>query len=333
MINRTKFTTLFIILLTLSGCSFDDKTGIWSGTENARKRAAEIERQQNRSVEVVKIYSSETLFEQEASPSVSIKLSEPKKNSNWITSNLNNQNLTHNLYLSGMNNNFLKKKIGKNKFPNNNIMSSPIFFDNNLILSDDTGTIFSLTTKGKVNWKKNIYEKIYKKIYKNLSLAIYKDRIYVSDNIGFVYSLDILSGKVVWIKNHGIPLKSKIKIYEDKIFLVNQDNKIFCLDIEKGSKIWDIRSISSFIKSQNLLGTAVSKDGQIVALTTTGDLLGIKSSNGRMYWSLNATGSTYANEADFFKSSDVVIADNDVIISTSKLTISFGLEDGYFNWQ
>ena len=56
MINRTKFTTLFIILLTLSGCSFDDKTGIWSGTENARKRAAEIERQQNRSVEVVKIY-------------------------------------------------------------------------------------------------------------------------------------------------------------------------------------------------------------------------------------------------------------------------------------
>ena len=80
----------------------------------------------------------------------------------------------------------------------------------------------------------------------------YKKNIYVSDNIGLIYSLDSTTGKLNWIKNHGVPLKSKIKVFENKIFLINQDNRILSFNVKNGSVIWDIRSISSFIKSQNL---------------------------------------------------------------------------------
>ena len=51
-------------------------------------------------------------------------------------------------------------------------MSSPLVFKGNIILADDTGTVFSINKKGKVNWKKNIYVKIYKKIYKNLVFSM-----------------------------------------------------------------------------------------------------------------------------------------------------------------
>jgi len=50
-------------------------------------------------------------------------------------------------------------------------MSSPLVFNDNIIFADDTGTIFSINQRGKINWKKNIYKKIYKKIYKNLSFS------------------------------------------------------------------------------------------------------------------------------------------------------------------
>ena len=94
-------------------------------------------------------------------------------------------------------------------------MSSPIFSNGNIIFSDDAGTIYNINLRGKINWKKNIYKKIYKKIHKNLTFSSHKEKIYISDNIGFIYAINAISGEVIWIKYHGIPLKSNIKIYNN----------------------------------------------------------------------------------------------------------------------
>ena len=110
------------------------------------------------------------------------------------------------------------------------------FFKNNIIFSDNRGTIFNINQDGEINWKKNIYKNIYKKINKSLVFSIYQNNIYIADNIGFIYSIDLGNGKLVWIKNHGIPIKSNIKIYKDKIFLINQDNRILCFNTKNGSK-------------------------------------------------------------------------------------------------
>ena len=40
-----------------------------------------------------------------------------------------------------------------------------------------------------------------------------------------------------------------------------------------------------------------------------------------------------SDETDFFKSSDIVIKDNDIILSTQTSTFSFNLENGYLNWE
>ena len=96
-------------------------------------------------------------------------------------------------------------------------------------------------------------------------------------NIGFIYSISLNTGEVVWIKNHGTPIKSKLKVFENKIFMINQDNRLFCLNTKDGSMLWDVRSISSFIKSQNFLSIAVTKQGDIVSInssiTDTGSIL------------------------------------------------------------
>ena len=331
MNKEIKYFVFFLIFLLLASCSFDNKTGIWAEDSKKRKRISKQEQQKSKS-EVINIYSSKDYFLKEIPPTKNVNLTKAKKNSSWKMPGLNLQNFFGNIYLSGINNNFLREKIGKNKFSISQNTTSPLIFNDNIFFSDDTGTIFKINQRGKVIWKKNIYKKINKNIYKNLSFSIYKNKIFIADNFGFIYAISIESGKLIWIKNHGIPLKSNIKIFNDKIFVINQDNRIICFDIKQGSKIWDVRSLSSFIKSQSLLSLAISKEGDLIVLNSSGELLKIRSHSGVIIWSLNATGSTFAHATDFFKSSDVVINVNEVIFSSMSSIFSFNLTNGYLNW-
>ena len=331
--NKKKNLIFFLIFILLVNCSFDNKTGIWSGSKKEKRRISELEKEQKQTKVVDYIYSSKSVYSKEISLTKKISISNSRKNLSWRMSSLNQQNFLGNIYLSGIDNIFLKKKIGKNKFPMSKIISSPLVFENNIIFSDHNGTIFNINQNGEINWKKNIYKKIYKKVYKNLVFSIYQNNIYVADNIGFVYSIGLNNGKLVWIKNHGIPIKSNIKIYKNKIFLINQDNRILCFNTKNGSKIWDIRSVPSFIKLQNFLSSAISKQGDVIAINTSGDLLKVNANNGKIAWSLNTLQSTLAHATDFFKSSEIVIIDDNIIFSSKSSIFSYNLNTGYTNWK
>ena len=209
----------------------------------------------------------------------------------------------------------------------------PLIYKNNIFLADDRGSIFNINEFGDLNWKKNIYKNIYKKIHKNLTLAIYENNIYVADNIGFIYAIALDTGKLIWIKNHGVPLKSKIKVFDNRIFLINQDNRLLSFSAKDGSIIWNIHSVSSFIKSQNFLSLALSKQGDVIASTSAGELLKINSINGNVDWSLNTLGAQFVNDTDFFKSSDIVIIDESIIFSNQQSIFSYNLNNGYTNWR
>ena len=333
MIKKIIYIAYFFTFLLITACSFDNKTGIWDSTKKEKIRVAQIAEEQKNKLGTVKLYSSENLYNKEQAKKKNTVLSIPKKNTSWEMSGMNLQNFYGHLYLPGINNNFLKKKIGKNKFSLSKNFSSPLIFNKNIFISDDTGTIFSVNHGGKINWKKNIYKKLYKKIYKTLNLSIYDGDIYVADNIGFIYKINIDTSEVIWIKNHGIPLRSKIKIFKDKLFVINQDNRLLCLNTKDGSLIWDVRSVASFIKSQSFLSMAISKDDDLVILNSYGDLVKLSTINGQIYWTLSTLGSLYAHDTDFFKSSNIVIFNNNIIFSTLNSTFSFNLNTGQFNWQ
>ena len=331
--KNSKTLKIFIILALLTGCSFDSKTGIWDSSKGEKERIASIKDKQNSLLRSKKVYSSKAIYYDEILSNIPVVLSKPINIINWKMPNLNEQNFKGNIYLSGVSNNFFKKKIGKKKFSFSKPMTSPVINSNYIILADDTGTIFNISKKGKLIWKKNIYKKVYKKIYKNLSLSIYEDLLFVSDNIGFIYSINIKTGKILWIKNHGIPIKSQIKLFDNKIYLINQDNRIICLDSSSGTKIWDVRTVSSFIKSQNFLASAISKKGELFILNSSGDLISLSAYTGNLFWSINVTPSLYAHDKDFFKSSDIVIEGDNIYFSTTTSLFSYSSTNGYMNWQ
>ena len=328
-----KKIVFFLIFISLNNCSFDNKTGIWGESKKEKRRISELEKKQKQILDIEKIYSSENIYSKEKSLTNKIILSKPKNISAWKMSGLNSQNFLGNIYLPRVNNNFLKKKIGKDKFSIHKGMTPLLAFNNNIALSDDTGTIFYINKRGKIKWKKNIYKKIYKRVYKNLVFSIHENNIYVADNIGFIYAINLESGKLVWIKNYGVPIKSNMKIIKNKIFLVDQDNKILCFNTKDGSIIWNILSIASFIKSQNLLSIAISRDGNVFVMTSSADIFKINSESGNVIWSRNTSDSLYANATDFFNSSEIVISDDEIIFSAGSKIFSYDAINGSTNWE
>ena len=333
LMNKKKKIIFFLIFILLNNCSFDSKTGIWDGGEDEKERISELEQEQRQIIEVEKVYSSENTYAKDILLKKNIILSKSKNNSEWSMSSLNHQNFLGNINLPRISNMFLKKKIGKDKFSMRKAMSPLLVFNNNIIFSDDRGTIFNINKRGKINWKKNIYKKIYKKINKNLIFSIYKNNLYIADNIGFIYAIDLTNGKLIWIKNYGTPIKSNIKIFDDKIFLIDQDNKIFCLNIKDGTSIWHVFSISSFIKSQNLLSIAVSKEGDLFVITSSADIFKLRGNTGDIIWSRNTAESLYAHSTDFFNSSEIVLTNDEIIFSSGHTFFSYNINDGKTNWK
>ena len=331
--NKKKNLLFIFVFFLLSNCSFDNKTGIWDDEKKETLRSNELAKRQKQIINVVKVYSSENINLNEKYLKKNLVLSKPRINSSWLSSSLNNQNLLGNLSLQDTNNLYLKKRIGKNKFPILNLKSQPIVKNSSIFFSDDNGTIFCIDENGKIKWKRNVYKKLYKQVFKKLSFSIYGNNIFVADNIGFVYSVSIDNGEIFWIKNYFIPFKSHIKIFDKKIYLLDHDNKVLCLDVKDGVKIWDILSVQSFIKTQNFLSIAISKQGDLLIINSASDLIKANGKTGDIYWSSNISNTSLATETDFFESSELVLLNNTIFISSRQTTYSYKLENGYLNWE
>ena len=100
------FFSIYIFLL--SGCSFDSKTGIWSGNDKEKRRLSKIQTEAE-SKEIVRAYSSEKIYSEEINSATNIKLPQPRKNSDWKMPGYNLQNFMGNIYLTSANKIFLKK--------------------------------------------------------------------------------------------------------------------------------------------------------------------------------------------------------------------------------
>ncbi len=78
---------------------------------------------------------------------------------------------------------------------------------------------------------------------------------------------------------------------------------------------------------------SVSKKGDVIIIDSSGELIKVNGNNGKIYWSLNTLNSILADATDFFKSSEIVIANSDIIFSTKSSFFSFNLDDGFMNWE
>ncbi|MAV06211.1 MAG: hypothetical protein CMI71_04445 [Candidatus Pelagibacter sp.] len=339
---RKIFVYLFLLFFA-SSCSFDNKSGIWTdGSKTVVSDIGDLEKNKNfPTSELEDVFPTTKLYqeEQKVLSNIKIELNPIIKNKNWLETFLTNGNNIENINYTNTNRLIFKSsklsKFSKLDYKKKKILVKPLVYNDNLISFDHKGSIYiySIRDKKKI-FEYNFYKKKFKRYKKNIYLSVSDETIFVADNLGYVYALDIKTEKIVWAKNYGIPFRSNIKIANNQIFLANQDNTIYSLNKKDGEKLWQFSTQPSFYITHFVNNLAVDKTNQnIFFLNTSGELYSINYMNRNINWLLNFNKSAQKTENEIFNGLPIVTNKKNLIISNGAQLSNYSFTDNNVTWQ
>jgi len=313
---------VLIICLTLSSCSFDNKTGIWKNEKN------DINNESN----IFKEFKSVSTFENKFNKVIpfdnknKFQLLKPSNNLEWNDEFFSLNNNLKNFQYNDLNKIILKSK----KLSNNKVFERKLFANNHLIISDEKGNIIIYSiSKKKTIYKFNFYKKKYKKIKKKLNLIIENDIIYASDNIGYLYAFNYKNNKLVWAKNYKIPFRSNLKIFNNKIIASNQNNNLLFFNKINGDLIKFIPTEETIVKNKFINNLSIDDKNNLFFLNTYGSLYSIGAKNMKINWFLNLNQSANINPSNLFNSVQIVSNKSKVLIGSNNKTFIIDKNSGF----
>ena len=314
-----KLIFVISIFIIFKACSFDNKSGIWKnekGSADERKIFRDFKN----------LSSIDKNFDEIKKIDNNFKFKQLKeiKNISWNDIFYNSNNNIYNFDYT--NSNFL---IFKSKKISNSVSSDYLLSDGeNIFLSDEKGNVIIFSIKDNQIVKKfNFYKKKFKKIQKKLNLILHKDVLYISDNLGYLYSYDYRKNKVIWAKNYKIPFRSNLKISKNKLIAANQNNNLFFFNKENGNIIKMIPTEESKVKNDFINNLAVQENITIF-LNTYGSLYAINNETLTINWFLNLNETQDINPSNLFRGSNVMIIDNKVIAPSKNFLHIFDIKTG-----
>jgi len=115
-------------------------------------------------------------------------------------------------------------------------------------------------------------------------LAADSGRLYAASGFGNVVAFDPASGKKLWERNLGIPVRAAPAAANDRVFVISMDGRFYCLSGIDGAELWNVRGLPQQASLVMNVSPAVSGDFVVVPYPS-GDLVALKVSDGTAVWS------------------------------------------------
>ena len=117
-------------------------------------------------------------------------------------------------------------------------------------------------------------------------LAVDEGRIYGASGHGAVVALDPATGKRLWEKYLGLPVRASPTAAGGKVFVVTIDGRFYCLSGLDGTELWTVRGLPQ--TASLILNVSPAVEGNLVVVPyPSGDLVALKVSDGTPVWSEN----------------------------------------------
>ena len=315
-----KILYLFIILIIISGCSFNKNSKFWTNSKKINNE---------KYVDYEEVFPANESFKKEFNSDLKIKLlSKVIKDSsnNDYSNNIGRLNFDGSL-----------KKSSRYKFSKikkfDQYQPEISFQKKNVIFFDNKGSILKFNDKSELIWKKNYYSKSEKKLNPILQLANDGTNLIVADNIAKYYMVNIDNGELVWSKSNLAPFNSQIKIYEDKFFIIDFSNTLRCFSIKNGEELWNIKTESSLIRSQKKLSIVIAEN-KLYFNNSMGDISAVDIAKGELIWQLPTQSSLIYESAFSLQTSDIITDNSTLFFSNNKNQFfSVDINSGSFNWE
>jgi hypothetical protein len=315
-----KLFVVFVTIIFLQNCSFDNKTGIWKNENTFSKK-------EDNTLKGLKILNTKNEFFNKIIPiDINFKFIIPKaiNNYEWEDIYYQKTNNFENLIYSNLNKLSFKSKKITNKTINDNILSEK----ENIITTDQNGNIIVYSIKKKIIISKyNFYKKKYKKINKFLNISVENNIIYVADNLGYLYSFNYKINKILWAKKNNVGFRSNIKIFKDKLITSDENNNLFYFNKKNGEIYKLIPTEDTLVKNQFINNIAINKNITLF-LNTYGSLYAINNETMKILWFLNLNQSLDLNPSNLFYGNQIVTEQEKIFLTTNRHTYTLELLSG-----
>ena len=237
-----------------------------------------------------------------ADGSAPIALPPARANDSWTQPGGDANNAPGHLALTGGFTQAWSADAGTGSSKAGRVTASPIVYDGHVFTLDADGTVSAFSTSGGSSlWRASLKPTPSdKKVAFNAKdlfslggesgggygggLAVDGGRIFGTSGYGAVIALEPASGKRLWEKNLGVPLRASPTAAGDRVFVVTVEGRFFCLSATDGAELWSTRGLPQ--QASRVMNVSPAVDGDIVVVPyPSGDLVAFKVSDGTPVWS------------------------------------------------
>lgn len=117
-------------------------------------------------------------------------------------------------------------------------------------------------------------------------LAAEGGRLFAASGYGTVIALDPSSGKRLWEKYLGAPMRASPTAAGERVFVVTTEGRTYCLSATDGTELWSARGLPQ--QASLVLSASPAVDGETVVVPyPSGDIVALKVSDGSTVWTDN----------------------------------------------
>lgn len=197
------------------------------------------------------------------------------------------------------------------------LSASPIAFGGKVYTLDAAGVVTAFSTSGGgAAWRVSVKpedEKVAEKGYGG-GLAADVNRVFVATGYGNVVALDPASGKKIWEKNIGVPVRSSPTTADGRILVITIEGEVVCLSVDDGNELWRYRGIGE--KASIVSNVSPAIEGTIAVVPfTSGEVVGINLATGAAAWSESLTQNRGASSLASMTDAARPVIDNGVVFA------------------
>jgi outer membrane protein assembly factor BamB len=148
-------------------------------------------------------------------------------------------------------------------------------------------------------------------------LAADDGRIYAATGFGTVVALDAGSGRVIWSKVLGIPIRQSPTVAEGRIFVVNSDSQLYALSAQDGSELWTASGLPEGAAILSNASPAVSGNVVIVPYPS-GEVAAFDVKTGAPKWSESMGGGDITTSLSGIGMVARPVVDRDTVFAVSR---------------
>ncbi|MBN8531395.1 MAG: PQQ-binding-like beta-propeller repeat protein [Alphaproteobacteria bacterium] len=232
--------------------------------------------------------------------------------------------------------NIQESEAGEGREWETRMAAQPVVADRKVFAMDGAGVISAHDAAdiGRVLWKTPLAKKDDQQDMLAGGLVFGEGRLFASAGFGDVIGIDPATGKELWRRSLGVPLRAAPKIAEAKLFVVSKDNQIFALSPQDGRVMWKAAGLGEIAGFIGAASPAI-EEGIIVTPYSSGEIYGLTTATGRQLWQENIGNRRGTGSAVLYDISGNPVIEGGVVyaVSSNGSLSALNLRTGERRWE